>query len=57
MADRESTRAALFAAIEAELASVSKLTALGSRVKVVQDLALAYRYAAGGPQPGSGASE
>ncbi|CAN7518205.1 hypothetical protein LJR042_003539 [Microbacterium maritypicum] len=57
MADRESTKAALFAAIEAELADVSKLSALGSRVKVVHDLALAYRYAAGGPQPGSGAGE
>lgn len=58
MTAQEDTREALFDAIKAEVEFVkgSNLT-MGHRVGALKSLALAYRYASGGPQPGGAAAE
>jgi hypothetical protein len=56
MADSTSAKAALFAAIEAEVANVPKIGNVAGRAHTLVDLALAYRYTLGGPQPGVGSS-
>lgn len=43
----------LYVAISAEVANIPKITSTASRARALADLALAYRYAEGGSQPGS----
>ena len=52
MADRYSAQAALFASIE-KLAEEASKFGVPNGAPALRDLALAYRYAAGGAQPGS----
>lgn len=53
MADRHSAQAAVFDAVQSELGKLDKANITPtSRAVVVRDLALAYRYALGGQQPG-----
>lgn len=54
MADSSSAKAALYGAIEAEVANVSKIGNTTGRARALSELALAYRYVSGGPQPGTG---
>lgn len=53
MADQSSTRAALYGAITDEIANLPKVSNTVLRAKAIADLSLAYRYVAGGDQPGS----
>ena len=50
---KETAQKDLFDAISTEVSNVSKITSTAARAKALADLALAYRYAAGGQQPGS----
>lgn len=53
MGQREA-QAELFTAIEAHAKAIASATLnAGSKARALSDLALAYRYAAGGAQPGS----
>lgn len=53
MADQSSTRTALYGAITTEIGNLSKINSTAGRARALADLAIAYRYVAGGPQPGS----
>lgn len=50
---KESAQVALFVAITEQVANLSKITSTAARADALAQLALAYRYAAGGAQPGS----
>jgi hypothetical protein len=52
MAGQAEARDAIYQAIE-ETVTESRDWAPGQRAEVLRDLALAYRYVLGGPQPGS----
>ncbi len=47
----------LFEAISKEVPTAANLTAVGNRAEALRKLALAYRYAAGGAQPGGGVAD
>ncbi|WP_394685352.1 hypothetical protein [uncultured Microbacterium sp.] len=50
---KEKAQQDLYEAISAEVANVSKIGSTAARAQTVADLARAYRYAAGGAQPGA----
>lgn len=54
---KEKVQKELFEAISAQIAGATSLTAPLNRAKTLAQLALAYRYTAGGQQPGSGGTE
>lgn len=54
---KEKVQKELFEAISAQIAGIASLVTPLDRAKTLAQLALAYRYTAGGQQPGSGGAE
>lgn len=51
-ATHNSTEDALYEAITKEIGNISRITSVGGRAVALRELALAFRFASGGPQPG-----